>query len=222
MFRRLAAIAAVAAVLLPVSLARAAVPSVDAASYVVVNPATGETLAARAPERQLAMASTTKIMTALVTLENAQLDRPARGARRGRRHRGLHRIVWWRGETLTVRQLLTALMVPSGNDAAITLAQGVGGSQAGFVEMMNATANRLGLSRRTTPTRTGSTPPATTPAWPTWSALSRGDAQSRSFVASSPADGPASPDPGVSACAATNPRTSFSTWIRRPTASRPE
>ena len=45
-----------------------------------------------------------------------------------------------------MRQLLTALLVPSGNDAAVTLAQGVGGSQAGFVAMMNQTAQRLGLT----------------------------------------------------------------------------
>ena len=144
MFRRLAAIAAVAASLLFVSFAQAAVPRVDAASYVVVNPATGETLAARAPDRQLPMASTTKIMTALVTLENAQLtDRytvPPAAEAVGGSTGSLEA-----GETLTVRQLLTALLVPSGNDAAVTLAQGVGGSQAGFVAMMNATAERLGL-----------------------------------------------------------------------------
>ena len=146
MFRRLAAIAAVAASLLFVSFAQAAVPRVDAASYVVVNPATGETLAARAPDRELPMASTTKIMTALVALENAKLtDRytvpPLADAIEGSSG-SLEK-----GETLTVRQLLTALLVPSGNDAAITLAQGVGGSQAGFVAMMNATAQRLGLDQ---------------------------------------------------------------------------
>lgn len=146
MFRRLAVLAAVAALLLPVSFARAAVPSVDAASYAVVNPATGETLAVRAPDRELPMASTTKIMTALVTLENAKLtDRyvvpPSADSIEGSTG-SLEE-----GETLTVRQLLTALLVPSGNDAAITLAQGVGGSQAGFVAMMNATARRLGLNQ---------------------------------------------------------------------------
>ncbi len=143
MFRRLAVLAAL--VLVPASLARAAAPSVDAAAYAVVNPATGETLAAKAPDRRLAMASTTKIMTALVTLENASLtDRftvpAAADAIEG--STGSLKA----GETLTVRQLLTALMVPSGNDAAVTLAQGVAGSQAGFVALMNQTAERLGLT----------------------------------------------------------------------------
>ena len=92
------------------------------------------------------MASTTKIMTALVTLQNAKLtDRytvpPLADAVEGSSG------ALEEGETLTVRQLLTALLVPSGNDAAITLAQGVGGSQAAFVAMMNATAERLGLDR---------------------------------------------------------------------------
>ncbi len=143
MFRRLAVLAAL--VLVPASLARAAAPSVDAAAYAVVNPATGETLAAKAPDRRLAMASTTKIMTALVALENAKLtDRftvpAAADAIEG--STGLLEA----GETLTVRQLLTALLVPSGNDAAVTLAQGVAGSQAAFVAMMNQTAERLGLT----------------------------------------------------------------------------
>lgn len=143
MFRRLAVLAAL--VLLPASLGQAAPPSVDAAAYAVVNAATGETLAAKAPDRELPMASTTKIMTALVVLENAKLtDRmtvtPAAAAIEG--SSGLLEA----GETLTVRQLLTALLVPSGNDAAVTLAQGVSGSQAGFVALMNQTAQRLGLT----------------------------------------------------------------------------
>ncbi len=143
MFRRLAVLAALC--LLPASLARAAPPSVNAAAYALVNAATGETLAAKAPQRELPMASTTKIMTALVVLENAELtDRmtvtPEADAIEG--STGLLEA----GETLTVRQLLTALLVPSGNDAAVTLAEGVAGSQAGFVALMNQTAQRLGLT----------------------------------------------------------------------------
>lgn len=144
MFRRLAVLAAL--VLLPASLAQAAAPpSLDAAAYALVNPATGETLAAKAPDRRLPMASTTKVMTALVALENAKLtDRytvpAAADALEG--STGLLEA----GETLNVRQLLTVLMVPSGNDAAYTLAQGVAGSQAAFVAMMNQTAQRLGLT----------------------------------------------------------------------------
>lgn len=115
-----------------------------AAAYVLVDPATGETLAERAPDRELPMASTTKIMTALVVLERADLaDRfpvPA-SATRLEGSSGSLRV----GEVLSVRHLLTALLVPSGNDAAVTLAEGVGGSEAGFVALMNAEAERIGL-----------------------------------------------------------------------------
>lgn len=144
-FRRLAVLAALVLALVPVALARAAPPAVDAAAYALVNPATDEVLASKAPDRQLPMASTTKIMTALVTLENAKLtDRitvpPAAVAVGG--SSGMLEA----GETLTVRQLLTALLVPSGNDAAVTLARGVAGSQGAFVALMNQTAQRLGLT----------------------------------------------------------------------------
>lgn len=132
--------------LVPAAAASAAVPSASAAAYILVDPATGETLAERAPDRELPMASTTKIMTALVTLEQADLDDrivvPATAA--AIEGSSGHLVP---GEVLSVRTLLTALLIPSGNDAAITLAQGVGGSQAGFVAMMNAKAGELGLTQ---------------------------------------------------------------------------
>jgi D-alanyl-D-alanine carboxypeptidase (penicillin-binding protein 5/6) len=141
--RALAVLAAVAS-LVVAPLGRAAAPTPDAAAYILVDPATGETLAARAPDRELPMASTTKIMTALVVLRHARLDDlitvpPAAGAIEGSSGE------LEAGETLSVRDLLTALLVPSGNDAAVALAQGVGGSQAGFVAMMNQEAATLGL-----------------------------------------------------------------------------
>ena len=142
--RALAVLAAVAS-LVVAPLARAAPPTPDAAAYILVDPTTGETLAARAPDRELPMASTTKIMTALVVLRHAKLDDritvpPAADDIEG--STGMLEA----GETLSVRDLLTALLVPSGNDAAVTLAQGVGGSQAGFVALMNQEAAALGLS----------------------------------------------------------------------------
>ncbi len=142
---RALAFLAVLASVIPFPVAWAAPPTVDAAAYILVDPATGETLAQRAPDRKLPMASTTKIMTALVVLERADLgDRltvpPAAEAIGG--STGFLRT----GETLTVRDLLTALLVPSGNDAAITLAEGVAGSQEAFVSLMNARAAALGLT----------------------------------------------------------------------------
>jgi D-alanyl-D-alanine carboxypeptidase (penicillin-binding protein 5/6) len=142
--RRLAVLAVLAS-LVAVWPARAAAPTVDADAYIVVEPATDEVLAQRAPDRGLPMASTTKIMTALIVLESADLDEvmtvppeAAVGGSSGRLETG---------ERLSVRDLLTALLVASGNDAAITLAEGVAGSQEAFVARMNRRARELGLTR---------------------------------------------------------------------------
>jgi D-alanyl-D-alanine carboxypeptidase len=120
-------------------------PAPEAASFIVVNPDTGEMLAAADPDQPLAMASITKIMTALLVLENADLDdryTVPPEAIIGGSSANLQA-----GEELSVRDLLTALMVSSGNDASITLAKGLSGSEEAFVELMNAKARELGLDQ---------------------------------------------------------------------------
>lgn len=117
-----------------------------ARAYILVDEATGTVLAQRSPDRELPMASTTKMMTALVTIEHASLDDvavvPAEAVAVGGSTARLRT-----GERMTIRDLLTGLLVPSGNDAAVTLADHVGGSQTRFVAMMNARAAELGLTR---------------------------------------------------------------------------
>ncbi len=143
MLRRLAVLAALT-LLVAAWPARAAAPTVDADAYLLVDPATNAVLAQRAPDRELPMASTTKMMTALVTLESADLDDVMTvppDAEVGGSTGSLQA-----GERLTVRELLTALLVASGNDAAVTLAEGVAGSQAAFVRRMNRRAAELGLT----------------------------------------------------------------------------
>jgi len=104
----------------------------------------GRELWARDPESRRAMASTTKIMTAVVVLENADLteivtvDRTAAAV--GESAMGL--VV---GEKITVGELLKGVLVQSGNDAATLIAEHVGGSVSGFVAMMNAKAKALDL-----------------------------------------------------------------------------
>jgi hypothetical protein len=104
----------------------------------------GRELWARDMRARRAMASTTKMMTAVVVLENASLDdlvtvkRPASAV--GESSMGLRS-----GETISVRDLLEGLLIQSGNDAAAALAQHVGGSVDGFVGMMNAKAKSLDL-----------------------------------------------------------------------------
>lgn len=103
----------------------------------------GEVLWGRATDEQRAMASTTKIMTAIVVLEsgldlNEKVTVPASATTVGEAGVGLRT-----GQSLTVRQLLEAMLVHSGNDAAITLAVRVSGSQDAFAEAMNAKAAQL-------------------------------------------------------------------------------
>ncbi|MGN0789231.1 MAG: D-alanyl-D-alanine carboxypeptidase family protein [Christensenellales bacterium] len=94
---------------------------------------------------RLAMASTTKIMTAMVVLDNVvdvdvqlAIPREAVGVEGSS-------VYLKRNEIWSVRDLLYALMLRSGNDAAVALSIAVGGSVQGFVDMMNAKASELGL-----------------------------------------------------------------------------
>lgn len=105
----------------------------------------GRTLWSRDSGSERAMASTTKIMTALVVLEHAELtdivtvSRDAAGV-------GEAEIDLRPGQEITVGMLLEGMLVRSGNDAAIALAEHVGGSLDGFVAMMNQKAADLGLA----------------------------------------------------------------------------
>jgi D-alanyl-D-alanine carboxypeptidase (penicillin-binding protein 5/6) len=97
------------------------------------------------PDVPLPMASTTKLMTALLVLEHGRLDTlttvSANAASIGQSTMGLVR-----GEVLSLRDLLYGLLLPSGNDAAIALAEAVGGTEANFVAMMNRRCAQLGCT----------------------------------------------------------------------------
>ena len=99
---------------------------------------------ARAPGERRAIASTTKLMTALLVLERA---RPGQVFTAPAYHAGAaeSRIDLAAGERMTVADLLKALLLESANDAAVTLARGVSGSTARFVDAMNERARQLGL-----------------------------------------------------------------------------
>jgi len=104
----------------------------------------GRVLWSRQADARRAMASITKIMTAVVVLENADLAARATidtaSASVGESTSYIRP-----GDTLTVRELLEAMLVVSGNDAAFALASHTSTSVAGFVAMMNAKAAQLGL-----------------------------------------------------------------------------
>lgn len=119
-------------------------PTITARAALLADASTGRVLLAYHADDPLPPASTTKIMTALVVLERADLDAlvtvPAE-ALIGEASMGLTP-----GERLTVRDLLYGLLLVSGNDAAMTLANYVAGSSDAFVALMNQRAAELGLT----------------------------------------------------------------------------
>jgi serine-type D-Ala-D-Ala carboxypeptidase (penicillin-binding protein 5/6) len=125
--------------------ATAAPPPVQAEAYLVQNAATGEVLASRDARERRPIASITKLMTALVTVERASLDETvvvtSRAAAVGESSIDLRP-----GERISVRDLLRAALIQSANDSANALAAHVGGSIPRFVGLMNARARQLGLT----------------------------------------------------------------------------
>jgi len=120
-------------------------PSLQSASAAIVMDArSGETMLAKHPDSRRPIASTTKLMTALLVLESGELDKtftaPAYNALPAESKINLRS-----GERMTGRDLLTALLLESANDAAVDLAQGVAGSRPAFVARMNRRARQLGL-----------------------------------------------------------------------------
>ncbi len=120
-------------------------PDLDAKSWFLIDARTGETLVSKAADRRLPMASTTKMMTAYLTLKRLPMDRLVSSveysAIPGESLMGLAA-----GQRVSVRDLLYGLILLSGNDAAVTLAEAVSGTVPRFVRLMNRTARRLGLS----------------------------------------------------------------------------
>ena len=143
---RLRGLLFVAAVLSLVPSAYAAGPSVDARAYLVEDGRTGEVLLAGHPARRVPIASLTKLMTVLVTLERTQLSDIVTVAPEAAEV-GESSVHLRAGEQLTVRDLVEACLIQSANDAAWALADYVGrGSESRFVALMNRRAGQLGLS----------------------------------------------------------------------------
>ncbi len=118
--------------------------AISAQSAVLVDAQTGRVLYEMQADQQSLIASTTKIMTALVVCEQCNvLDR----VRIPKEAVGIEGSSMYlqAGEVLTVQELLYGLMLHSGNDAAVALAIYCGGTVEGFAELMNDKAHRLGL-----------------------------------------------------------------------------
>jgi D-alanyl-D-alanine carboxypeptidase (penicillin-binding protein 5/6) len=139
-----ALLAATAAVFISAAPAQAAVPTVHASAYVVEDARTGEVLAASNPNAHLPIASITKLMTVLLTLDHHKLTDVVtvdpRASAVGESTANLRA-----GEQLTVRDLLKATLIQSANDAADALALSIAPDYGAFARLMNAKAAELGL-----------------------------------------------------------------------------
>lgn len=125
--------------------AAASAPTIRAASYLLCDASTGIPMVVHNADTQRAVASTQKIMTAMVVLDHGSLDDKVviqssdvsvEPTRLGIRP----------GQTYTRKALLYAFLIKSANDVAKALARDVGGSQEAFASMMNAKARSLGMS----------------------------------------------------------------------------
>lgn len=118
---------------------------VSADSAILIDGKSGTVLYEKNAEQIRPMASTTKIMTALIAIESGNLDRTVRIPKDAMGIEGSS-VYLCEGEELTLRQLLYALLLSSANDAAVAIAIDIGGSVENFASLMNQRAIALGLS----------------------------------------------------------------------------
>jgi D-alanyl-D-alanine carboxypeptidase (penicillin-binding protein 5/6) len=145
------AVAAVAAALMvafafaaPAAAAENA-PKLNAKAWLLIDARTGDALAGKDPDRHLPMASTTKMMTAYLALKRLPLNQRYPAADyEGEPVESLMGLE--PGQMVSAKDLLYGLILLSGNDAAVTLAEAVSGTEKRFVALMNRTARRLGLA----------------------------------------------------------------------------
>lgn len=128
------------------ALAAPAKPDLDGAqSAILIDAGDGSVILGKNPAQRRSMASTTKLMTALLTLEGSKPGEVFTAA--DYKAAAIEsKISLRRGERMTVADLFEAMMLESANDAAITLAEGISGSEPAFVARMNERARQLGLN----------------------------------------------------------------------------
>ncbi|MBR3631402.1 MAG: D-alanyl-D-alanine carboxypeptidase [Oscillospiraceae bacterium] len=128
----------------PAAMVQAAVPEVSAQAWILTEAATGQVLCEQNAREKRPMASTTKIMTTLLTIEHGDLDTEfcvdpdairVEGSSMGLQE----------GDIVTLRALCYGMLLPSGNDAANAAAVRIAGSIPDFAVRMNARAKEIGM-----------------------------------------------------------------------------
>ncbi|MDR0424560.1 MAG: D-alanyl-D-alanine carboxypeptidase [Clostridiales Family XIII bacterium] len=141
--RRLAAFFLALALLAPSVHAAKPVPAISADAAILIDAVTGQVLYNKNMHKKKYPASTTKIITALLALENLELDEVVTIDAESPFAKG-SKIYLIEGERITVETLLYALLVESANDAAVALAKRISGSTEDFAKLMNKRAEELG------------------------------------------------------------------------------
>ncbi len=119
--------------------------AISAKSAIVIEATTGIVLYEKDPDTVRPMASTTKIMTAMLAIENGALDDVYTVSAAAEAVAG-SQLGLLAGQRISLEDLLYMLMLKSGNDAAVTIAEGIAGSESAFVAMMNAKAAQIGCA----------------------------------------------------------------------------
>lgn len=117
---------------------------VNARSAIALDKETGAILFEQNAYELVPMASTTKILTSLIAIEQGNLDKKVTISKKAASIRG-SRVGYKAGEEIALKELVFGLMFKSGNDAAIAIAEELGGSIEGFSEIMNHYARGIGI-----------------------------------------------------------------------------
>lgn len=128
---------------LPAAEAHSTPPALTAGAAVLMDSHTGDVLYSKNASQMLAPASTTKIMTAILAIESGRLQENAVISQNAAQTGG-STLQLKAGQTYTVEDLLTGLLMRSGNDCAIAIAETIAGSTEAFVAQMNSKAAQLG------------------------------------------------------------------------------
>lgn len=153
MFRSSAALLALSTLALA-TVADAAVPTppppdLDAGSYILIDSQSGDVIAQKNADQRMQPASLTKLLTAYIVFSalkdgRLKLDDPVTISEDAWRTGGSRTFVKV-GSQVPVIDLIKGMIVQSGNDATVALSERVGGTRAGFVQLMNEYAQRLGM-----------------------------------------------------------------------------
>jgi D-alanyl-D-alanine carboxypeptidase len=112
---------------------------------ILLEQSTGRVLFEKNAHEKASIASITKIMTAIIAIESGKMDEKATASRKAIYTEGSS-IYLEQGELMTIEDLVYGLMLRSGNDAAIAISEHIGGSEEGFVHLMNEKAKWLGMT----------------------------------------------------------------------------